>query len=118
MYIPQITASRIKKIAKEKKIPVSTILKETNVSKGTITKMANGADINVQTISKIAEYLKCSIDYLVGNTMYEEQTTEEIKLIEEFRSVTEDGKKAIMKQVMYISNDEQYKKYTDVPKEA
>ena len=45
-------------------------------------------------------------------------TIDEHQLIEKYRSVTEEGKKAIMKQVDYISSDEQYKKFEDTAKEA
>lgn len=116
MYNAQETAKKIKEMAKKRKISVAKMLEINNIGKGTITKMSNGADVFVQTIYKIAQTLSCSIDYLTGNE--ESITEEEQKIIDDYRSVDENGKKAIKQQIEYITNDERYKKYTDVPKEA
>lgn len=34
----------------------------------TVSKMANGTDILTHNFAKIADYLDCSVDYLLGRT--------------------------------------------------
>lgn len=68
MYNPQITASIIKKLAKSKGITLSDILSDCALGKNTIAKMSSGTDILTKNIAKIADYLNCSVDYLLGRT--------------------------------------------------
>ncbi len=122
MYIPQETAKRIKEVAKKRKVAISTVLKETGIAKGTITKMSNGSDIFVQTISKIADCLECSVDYLLGRNKYTSQQKEEMtdiqQLINAYIQLTDEGKRAVLNYTEYAATNPQYQKYTDVPKEA
>lgn len=86
---------------------------------GSISGWKKGASPNSDIVMKIAKRLNVSTDYLLfGEEKNNEYSTEEKNLILTYRSVTEEGKKLIIKQAIYIANDEQYKKYTDVPKEA
>ena len=79
--------------------------------------MLHGKAIAFDSLAKIADCLNCSVDFLLGRKE-NNMTIDEHQLIEKYRSVTEEGKKAIMKQVDYISSDEQYKKFEDTAKEA
>jgi DNA-binding Xre family transcriptional regulator len=38
------------------------------LGKNTVAKMSNGTDILTQNFAKIADYLDCSVDYLLGRT--------------------------------------------------
>lgn len=62
----QITAERIKLQAKEKGVSAKKVLEICELGPNTITKMANGSDIVSQSLKKIADYLDCSVDYLLG----------------------------------------------------
>lgn len=62
----QITAERIKLQAKEKGVSAKKVLEICELGPNTITKMANGSDIVSQSLRKIADYLDCSVDYLLG----------------------------------------------------
>ena len=42
--------------------------KELGISSGVITKWKNGSIPNGETLAKIADYLNCSVDYLLGRT--------------------------------------------------
>ncbi len=42
--------------------------KELGISSGVITKWKNGSVPNGDTLAKIADYLNCSVDYLLGRT--------------------------------------------------
>ena len=61
-------AERIKKTAALKGTSVSAMLRACNLGKNTIDKMSNGSDIVVSNLAKIADYLDCSVDYLLGRT--------------------------------------------------
>lgn len=64
----QIVAERIKKEAQSQGISVKKILEECDVDKNIVNKLASGKDTGTQTIVKIANYLKVSVDYLLGRS--------------------------------------------------
>lgn len=100
----------------EKGVTAYKVAKSTGMSQGLMNEYKNGKRVpTTENLIKIADYLECSIDFLLGRKGTDER---EIKIINGFRSVNENGKAAIIQQVEYITNDEKYKKYTDVPKEA
>ena len=68
MLNTQITAERIKIQAKQKGISVKKLLEGCDLGVNTVTKMANGTDVVSQNLLKIANYLGCSVDYLLGRT--------------------------------------------------
>lgn len=69
MYIPQKTVERIKKIAKEKGIATTIMLQECELNKNTLSSMNNrGSWLQADSLAKIADYLDCSVDYLLGRT--------------------------------------------------
>ena len=68
MLNTQITAERIKIQAKQKGISVKKLLGNCDLGVNTVTKMANGTDVVSQNLLKIANYLGCSVDYLLGRT--------------------------------------------------
>lgn len=66
MYKPQDAAEKIKKAAKEKGVSVRKILIDCELGPNAISQMSNGRDMLSKNIYKIAEYLDCSVDYLLG----------------------------------------------------
>lgn len=103
-------------ILQERNITAYKVSKETGISQGRMNEYKSGKTMpTVENLVKIADYLECSIDFLLGRLGTDER---EIKIINGFRSVNNDGKAAILQQVEYISNDERYKNFEDVPKEA
>lgn len=68
MYNSQDIAQRIKDRAKQLNLSVSGMLMACKLGKNTITKISNGSDILTQNFAKIADYLDCSVDYLLGRT--------------------------------------------------
>ena len=61
-------AERIKLMVKEKGISVKDLLSNCDLGINTISKIANGKDILSKNLAKIADYLDCSVDYLLGRT--------------------------------------------------
>lgn len=68
MYNSQKIAERIKLRAKQQNISVNQLLINCKLGKNTVAKIANGTDILTFNFAKIADYLDCSVDYLLGRT--------------------------------------------------
>lgn len=65
----QEVAMIIKETAKSKKITIGKMLSDCGLSINTLSTMqAGGSYPRMETIVKIAEYLDCSVDYLLGRT--------------------------------------------------
>lgn len=65
----QEVANAIKTYAKHKNITIGTMLIDCNLSKNTLSSMQSGGYLpRVETLIKIADYLDCSVDYLLGRT--------------------------------------------------
>lgn len=68
MYNSQKIAQRIKSTAKSKDINLKTMLSDCELGINAISQMAKGNDMLSKNLAKIADYLDCSIDYLLGRT--------------------------------------------------
>ena len=64
----QIVAERIKTKSKQSGVTVKKLLEDCSLGVNTVTKMSAGNDILSQNLLKIADYLGCSVDYLLGRT--------------------------------------------------
>lgn len=69
MYSSDMVADRIKSTAKQKKCSVGALLSDCGLSKNTLSSMRSGGFLpRIETIVRIADYLDCSVDYLLGRT--------------------------------------------------
>lgn len=68
MYNLEDIAYRIKQIAKNEKIPLKTLLSECDLGINAISEMAKGKAMSSINLARIADYLNCSVDYLLGRT--------------------------------------------------
>jgi len=68
MYDSQEIATRIKSLAKLKGIVLKVMLPECGLSINTISQMSKGNDMLSKNLARIADYLDCSVDYLLGRT--------------------------------------------------
>lgn len=69
LYNINETVTRIKKLAKQKGIYISQLLEAIGVNKNALASMTSrGTWGNTETLFKIADYLQCSVDYLLGRT--------------------------------------------------
>ena len=69
IYEPTFIANRIKKIAKNKGCKISEMLEHCLLSKNTLASMSSGGSTpKSENLAKIADYLDCSVDYLLGRT--------------------------------------------------
>lgn len=69
MINSQELANAIKQQAKSKKITVGQMLRDCQLSINTLSSMQSGGYYpRLEAIVKIADYLDCSVDYLLGRT--------------------------------------------------
>lgn len=92
MYISQDIANRIKMTAKTKGIALKDMLADCDLGINLISHLAKGQAITYINMAKIADYLDCSVDYLLGRTETPLErptgilTPEEQAVIEAYRS--------------------------------
>ena len=68
LYNSPNVANKIKTYAKSKNIALKTILEECGLGTNTFSHMLHGKSIAFDSLAKIADYLDCSVDYLLGRT--------------------------------------------------
>ena len=61
-------ADAIKVRAKEKKIALKDMLADLGLGSNTMSNMRHGRMIAADSLARIADYLDCSVDYLLGRT--------------------------------------------------
>ena len=65
----QEVAITIKELAKKQKITLKELLSKCELSINTLSSMQSGGYYpRIESIVKIADYLDCSVDYLLGRT--------------------------------------------------
>lgn len=69
MYTSTKIAERIKAMVKSKNIAIKDLLAGCHLSKNTLSSMLSGGSTpKSENLAKIADYLDCSVDYLLGRT--------------------------------------------------
>ena len=84
MYTSTEIAERIKLTAKNKHIIIGDMLNSCNLNKNALFTMSSGGSMpKADNLAKIADYLDCSVDYLLGRTEIPENNPDD-KLQAEF----------------------------------
>lgn len=68
MYESTTVAENIKMRAKSLGIQLKDMLLELHLNKNTLSNMYNGSMLKGDSLARIADYLDCSVDYLLGRT--------------------------------------------------
>lgn len=68
MYITQDVVDRVKSILKQKNFTLKAMLLDCDLNVNTISEFAKGKQMSCISLAKIADYLDCSVDYLLGRT--------------------------------------------------
>lgn len=68
MYVTQDIAERIRLQAKKREIKMREMLSQCELGINTISEFAKGKQISCISLAKIADYLDCSTDYLLGRS--------------------------------------------------
>ena len=68
MYDSHNIAIAIKQFAKHKNVVIKNMLAELGLGSNTMSAMYHGKTIASDSLARIADYLDCSVDYLLGRT--------------------------------------------------
>ena len=68
LYNSPFVANRIKLYAKTKSISLKNILENCALGSNTFSHMLHGRSMAFDSLARIADYLDCSVDYLLGRT--------------------------------------------------
>ena len=68
MYESKKVAEAIKTTSKIKGIQLKEMLTELELNNNTLSNMYNGSMLKADSLARIADYLDCSVDYLLGRT--------------------------------------------------
>ena len=68
MYESAKVAETIKNRAKSIDIQLKDMLLDLHLNKNTLSNMYNGSMLKGDSLARIADYLDCSVDYLLGRT--------------------------------------------------
>lgn len=109
MYNSANIAERIKTVAKSKGIPVKKMLEDIGLGYNTMANMKTSMP-KADNLAKIADYLGCSVDYLMGRddespaTDGESRTAELLRL---FNSVPDENRKEAMNYLRFLAEHKQ-----------
>lgn len=68
MYLAQTTKDRIKSMCKDRKVNMEFLLSECDLGVNAIRQINDTKGMASFSLAKIADYLDCSVDYLLGRT--------------------------------------------------
>lgn len=68
MYMTQDIADRIKLRLKFKHVRAKDMLSDLNMGVNAISELAKGKQMSCIALARVADYLDCSVDYLLGRT--------------------------------------------------
>lgn len=97
MYNSQELANAIKKAVKEQNTTVGKMLSDCGLSVNTLSSMQSGGYYpRLEAITKIADYLDISVDYLLGrDVQHGELPDDELALLKAYREKPENVKNAV-----------------------
>lgn len=81
MYISQEIATRIKEQIKKQNLSVRDFLSSCGLNINTISELSKGKQISYLNFAKIADNLECSVDYLLGRSTAQHETSEKEKRV-------------------------------------
>ena len=68
LYITREIADRIKSRAKFQKVAMKDMLSDCDMNINAISEFGKGKQLSCISLARIADYLDCSVDYLLGRT--------------------------------------------------
>ena len=107
MYESHKIAEMIKSASKEKNIQIKIMLNFLELNKNTLSSMYNGSMIKRDSLAKIADYLGCSVDYLLCRNS--EVKAEKGKKIIAPIEIEDDNKQKLLNNYDKLNDDGQSK---------
>lgn len=103
MYNSHNIATVIKQQAKSKNVVIKTMLQDLDLGSNTMSAMYHGKTIASDSLARIADYLNCSVDYLLGR---EGQQAEKEKPALTKESELDETEEKIMNRVKKMSEEQ------------
>lgn len=117
MQNSQFIAERIKQRIKEQNKSLKGTLSDLHMGINTISELSKGKEISYVKMYEFAEYLDCSVDYLLGRTNNPQSHTDtseisqtENKLLTHFASLNDEGKEKAIERLEEMAAIDKYKK--------
>lgn len=116
MQNSQFIADRIKQQIKDQNKSVKGTLSDLHMGINTISALSKGKEISYVKMSEFAEYLNCSVDYLLGRTDNPQLHTDtgvaqdENKLLTCFAALNDEGKEKAIERLEEMAALDKYKK--------
>ena len=112
MYNSQEIAERIKDLANQQGIPIRTMLRDLKKGDNMLQHMKSSMP-KADTLGEIADYLNCSVDYLLGREETNLSENEMLKLKAQFDSYVTELKANLhrLQNIFQTDTDEFTKKY-------
>ncbi len=103
MYNAAEIATKINQLLKEKQLSQKDMLENCKLSKNAISSMmSRGSMLRADNLARIADYLDCSIDYLMGRTHFmKKYTSFPSELADKFNSLLKDDQDEIAHMINY-----------------
>lgn len=101
----------LENLCRQKQETVSSVVKALGLSTSKVTAWKNGSSPNGIILTKLADYLECSVDTLLERTTHNGYTIDdkyEKMVIDQFRTLSDQGKEYILQTLAMAVN--QYKK--------
>ncbi len=101
----------LENLCRQKQETVSSVVKTLGLSTSKVTAWKNGSSPNGIILTKLADYLDCSVDTLLERTNHNVYTIDdkyEKMVIDQFRTLSDQGKEYILQTLAMAVN--QYKK--------
>lgn len=112
MYSADDIASKINQSLKEKQLSQKDMLEKCNLSKNAISSMlSRGSMLRADNLARIADYLDCSVDYLMGrNYPIKKNSSFPSELASKFNSLLKDDQEEIAHMINYKYDQYQKKR--------
>ena len=111
MYTAQNTIDRIQSLIKKKNLKQKDVLAACNINENTLKRMTDNKGMSSFYLARIADYLNCSVDYLLGRSNQENTSCDsytlsqdEKTLINIFRTLPPESQQNILGYLDYTAS--------------
>lgn len=114
MYFAQTTKDRIKQLCKDKTINMENMLLDCSLGVNAIRQISDTKGMASFSLAKIADYLDCSVDYLLGRTndpklaRGNSSDTEETHLLTLYRQLNPEGQDVLIDTADTLVSSKKY----------
>lgn len=107
MYTAEKTITNIKRAIEERGYSQKKVYSACNINENTVSRMNDSKGISSFYLAKIADYLNCSVDYLLGRQVSTPELSEnESILLSFFRECSENSQKILLDLAEHYSRQD------------